>query len=128
MTKKKRAVKKKAAKKTARKSGRKKKAAKRDLRRPPGYKRRPGSGLLVPTDSSLGSDEIVPPSLMMKGMAEAKKQMKELIYEVSDNVGDIGQVSQMEFEASFNADGKFLGFGVGGAATIKISVDLTDQS
>jgi hypothetical protein len=125
MAKKKRSAKKsvryKSAKKKGRKKGAKRKAAKRKVHRPePGFKRRRKTGIFVPV--SYDDGEVVKPSLIEKGIAEAKSQIRDVFYDMAEALGDDFYVKGMELEVSFNADGKFLGLGVGGATSIKVSV------
>jgi hypothetical protein len=81
MAKKRRAAKKKAGKKTAKKRGARK--AKRKVHRPePGYRRRHGTGIFVPT--SYDDGKVVKPSRISQGIAEAQAQMREMFYRFSE--------------------------------------------
>lgn len=60
--------------------------------------------------------------LNSKGITDAKKKIKRMLFEFADSLGDDFDVEGIEVEASFNADGKFLGFGAGGAVNMKIRV------
>lgn len=112
----------KAAKKTTKKVARKKivrrPAAKRRVlkRLPPGYKVTPGGKVLVPGGS------VVEPSQLRKGITKAKDEINDLIQEVIDTSTAEYDIHEIEFAASFSADGKFMGIGVGGAATITFRI------
>lgn len=104
-------------KKAARRTGgagptRKRKTAKKKAV-PPGYAKR-SSGLLVP-----GNQVPVAPAKIKSGLSRARKEIDGLIKALSD-MTDGYSVSEIELAASFSADGKFLGIGVGGATTITI--------
>jgi hypothetical protein len=122
---KKRGAKKKGAKKTAKKKGVKKKAAKKKAKKIPGYSRQKGSGLFVPTDIADGETGIVRPSLMEKGIGEAKRRMKDMLHEMSDIDGV--QIKSADFQVSLSAKGEFLGFGGGGATSITLHVDIDEE-
>jgi len=77
------------------------------------YKPRP-SGILLPPNIEL---KPVAPDKIKKGIGLAKKQIRELIVEI-DDLTDGFVVHEIECALSFSVDGKFVGIGVGGAATI----------
>ncbi len=104
---------KKATKKVARKSAVKKAAIQRI---PSGYVLNPGTKLLVPSSTA------VKPSKMKAGLAKAKDDINELIQEIVDIGTTDYEISEIEFAASFNAEGKFLGIGVGGSATVTFRI------
>ncbi len=64
----------------------------------------------------------VPGSKLRAGFKRARKEIDAVVEEMTDSLKGDFHISQIELSASFNADGKFLGFGVGGAATIKITI------
>ena len=64
----------------------------------------------------------VPPNKICKGLSKAKKEISQLIEEIVSTMSDEYSISEMELSASFNAEGKFLGIGVGGATSITIRV------
>jgi hypothetical protein len=109
-------VKKKAARKRAvpTRAVAKKKVAKKKI---PGYVKS-GSGLFVPPELAT----VVPPSKLRKGFAKAKDEINGIIDEIIDTMTEDYVISEIEINASFSADGKFMGIGVGGAASIKIKV------
>src|SRR5690606_3855127 len=107
---------KKAIKKAARKKAARRPAAKRIKRLPPGYKISAGGKLAVPIDA------VVEPSQLRKGITKAKDEINDLIQEVIDTSTADYDIHEIEFAASFSADGKFMGIGVGGAATITFRI------
>jgi len=64
----------------------------------------------------------VPAGKLMEGFEKAKSQIKRMTKEIVSTMKQDYIISEIELSASFNADGKFMGFGVGGAATIKIKI------
>ena len=109
---------KKAAKKPAVKKAAKKFAAKKAVlpRVPSGYVLKPGTKLVIPSSS------VVEPSKMRAGLAKAKDEIDGLIQEIVDISTSDYEISEIEFAASFSADGKFLGVGVGGSATVTFRI------
>jgi hypothetical protein len=86
-------------------------------KRPPGYVYTE-SGLVVPE----GSVDLVAAGKLSQGMARATKEIRRLVDTVVEDLSGTADVQEIELEASFSADGKFLGFGVGGAVTVRISI------
>jgi hypothetical protein len=82
---------------------------------PEGYTRR-SSGLLVPAEAT----KLVEPSKLQKGLRDAHRAIGDLLAELAKSIGGDYAVTEIELAASFNADGKFLGLGVGGAATVTV--------
>lgn len=76
------------------------------------------AGLLVPYHLH----KPVPAGKLMEGFEKAKSQIKRMTKEIVSTMNQDYIISEIELSASFNADGKFMGFGVGGAATIKIKI------
>lgn len=130
-------VKRKTPRKTAKKktpagsrkkpSGRpgKKKPARRKTQRAAGKRQRlplgyleSAGGLLIPAKMS---EEMtpVPPAKIRSGLSKARTEIQKLMEALSELTEGYA-VSEIELAASFNADGKFLGIGVGGATTIKV--------
>jgi len=92
-------------------------ARRRVIRRlPPGYSVSPGGKLLVPGGA------VVEPGQLRKGITRAKDEINDLIQEVIDTSASDYDIHEIEFAASFSADGKFMGIGVGGAATITFRI------
>jgi hypothetical protein len=113
-------TKKKAAKRRPRKKperAKKTPAARRGRKVPLGYLQSAG-GLLIPAKMS---EEVtpVPPEKIRSGLSKARDEIKKLMEALSE-LTEGYTVSEIELAASFNADGKFLGIGVGGATTIKV--------
>ena len=108
---------KKASKKTAsKKKASKKKASKKKVasKKATGYITTRG-GILVPNQLS----EPVSTAKIRSGISKAKDEIRRLIDDLSE-LTDGFEVSEIELAASFSAEGKFLGIGVGGATTIAI--------
>lgn len=81
-----------------------------------GYKRNKG-GIYVRTGS------IVEPTAIKKGLEKAKEQLRSMIDEFSQVlILDGHTISEIELSVSFDASGKFLGVGIGGATSIKIKI------
>lgn len=122
-----------ASKKKAPKRGGKKKSvsrrrktpARRSKRVPLGYLQSAG-GLLIPAKVS---EQVtpVPPEKIRSGLSKARTEIKKLMEALSE-LTEGYTVSEIELAASFNADGKFLGIGVGGATTIKVRFRPEDDS
>lgn len=75
-------------------------------------------GLLIP--ARIGEEVMpVPPAKIRSGLSKARDEIKKLMEALSE-LTEGYTVSEIELAASFNADGKFLGIGVGGATTIKV--------
>ena len=105
---------KRVSKKTATRKTAKRKTAKRKIGSNPSGYSTSGGGLLIPKDH-----KPVPPKKIESGISKAKKEIESLMESLSD-LTDGYQVAEIELAASFSADGKFLGIGVGGATTISI--------
>jgi hypothetical protein len=83
----------------------------------PGFARN-NSGIFVPDDYV----KIVPASKLRQGFIKAKKEIEQIVKDIITTMTDDYGITEIELNASFNADGKFMGFGVGGAASIKIKI------
>ena len=93
----------------------KRKATKRrmvDLWSDDDFHRDARSGLYVP----------VPASKMRKGIKKAQDEIRGMIREIAALMTDDFAITEIELTAGFNADGKFMGFGIGGDASIKIKI------
>ena len=113
----------------ARKKAAKRRAGKKPVRRkkipsarkgkavPFGYLEGSG-GLLIPAKLS---EKVTPvaPAKIRSGLSKARTEIQKLMEELGE-LTEGYTVSEIELAASFNADGKFLGIGVGGATTIKV--------
>ncbi|MGB3270281.1 MAG: hypothetical protein WBA65_10070 [Rhodanobacter sp.] len=114
---KKAAMKKPVTKKAAAKRAVVKKAAATRLKPiPAGYVLKAGTKLMVPSTS------VVEPSKIRKGLAKAKDEIDGLIQEIVDISTTEYEIAEIEFAASFSADGKFMGVGVGGSATVTFRI------
>lgn len=92
------------------------KAAAYDFITPPGYLKS-NTGILVPIPKN-----VVPASKLKKGVGDAKRYMEDILGDFLQTMGEDYEIAEIELSASFSADGKFLGFGVGGDASIKLKV------
>ncbi len=122
------ASKKKAPKRGGKKkpvSRRKKTPARRSKRVPLGYLQSAG-GLLIPA-KVIEQLTPVPPDKIRSGLSKARTEIQKLMEALSE-LTEGYTVSEIELAASFNADGKFLGIGVGGATTIKVRFRPEDDS
>jgi hypothetical protein len=103
---------------------RKKPAVRRGETVPLGYLHSAG-GLLIPAKLS---EQVIPvaPAKIRSGLSKARDEIKKLMEALSE-LTEGYTVSEIELAASFNADGKFLGIGVGGATTIKVRFRPDDE-
>ena len=74
------------------------------------------AGVLVPVGTP------IKPSKLKTGFSKAKKEIDGLADEMISSMNGDYEIKEIELSASFSADGKFLGIGVGGAATIKVKI------
>ena len=88
-------------------------------RRLPGHLLTAG-GILVP--ERLISGTPVKADKLKDGIGAANKKISELVQEIVDTSTTDYTISEIELTASFNADGKFMGFGVGGEVSIVIKI------
>lgn len=107
------------AKKGAR--GTPKKAAKIVQPMPSGFRMSQSSHLIVP-ETKLSSSNAIPASKLKRGLVTARRQLDETLSDILHNLTGDYEIAEIKLNASFSADGKFLGFGVGGAMTIEITV------
>ncbi len=98
-------------------TGKRKPPSKKAQKLPLGYLQSAG-GLLIPAKVT---EEVtpVPPAKIRSGLSKARNEIKKLMEALSE-LTEGYTVAEIELAASFNADGKFLGIGVGGATTIKV--------
>ena len=75
-------------------------------------------GIIVPTRTI----RPIPTSKLKEGVETAKTEIKKMIDEVASILTTEYDIKEIELEVSFNASGKFIGFGAGGAASIKIKI------
>ena len=76
------------------------------------------SQLLVPVQRNAP----VPAGKLRQGMRDVKRQIDETLNDLIESLAGNYEIKEIKLVASFNADGKFLGFGVGGAASIEITI------
>ncbi len=108
-----------ARRKPAKRPSKKKSKKKKVSKAPSGYRRNPLGEVLIPDGDSI--DTIVPPSKIMGGFEQAQKEIKNLLDSMTEFAEDY-EVAEISLSVSFSADGKFLGFGVGGATSMKIKL------
>jgi len=68
---------------------------------------------------------LVPANKLEKGIHDAKNHLSSIIRELADLATKDFEIDSVTLEIGFSADGKFMGFGVGGTTTIKITVKPT---
>jgi hypothetical protein len=78
---------------------------------------RTSSGLLVRLPG-----EVVPANKIKKGLSDARRQLEDTISDFIRSFGNDYEIAEIELMASFSADGKFLGIGPGGAASITLRI------
>lgn len=93
------------------------------LKPPPGFTQSPTSRLLTPALAR----EPVKPTKLRQGIAEAKRQLDETLDEIVRTMTGDYKIKEIKLVASFSADGKFMGFGVGGAASMEITICPSDD-
>ena len=76
------------------------------------------NGLFIPQDMF----KPVPLSKIQKGFEQAKKDIIKFVNNLQLLMSGNSSIKEIELTASFNAEGKFLGFGVGGAVSITIKL------
>ena len=64
----------------------------------------------------------VPSSRLKSGFKKARKEIEAILDEIAATMTQDYSISEIELVASFSADGKFMGIGVGGAASIKFKI------
>ena len=64
----------------------------------------------------------VPSSKIRLGLVEARRQIDETLNEIVSVMTEPYSIKEIKLVASFSADGKFMGLGVGGAASIEITI------
>ena len=79
----------------------------------------------MPRENRPAAQEQVRPvsgAALKRGFARAKDEIAGVCDEISALVSYQGHIGQVELTASFNSNGEFVGFGAGGAASIKITI------
>jgi ribosomal protein L18E len=78
------------------------------------------SGLLVP--ARMEKPAIVPPNKLREGIEAAQGQIKKTLQGFAGVFTQDFEVAEIELTLSFNAEGKFLGFGGGGAMSVAVKI------
>jgi hypothetical protein len=65
----------------------------------------------------------VPPSKLRSGIKKANREIRQVLEAIDKAFSSHADVAQIEVSIGFNADGKFLGFGIGGDASIKVTIN-----
>lgn len=87
---------------------------------PPGYATNPKGFVLVPADAV--KNAVTPASKLREGLTKAQAEIRESLHEIATTLSMDFEISEIELSISFSADGKFLGFGIGGATSLKIKI------
>lgn len=88
-----------------------------------GFKIIEGGELLVPT--SFATKTIVAPNKLQAGLKASQGQIKQTLRNLTTIFTQDFEVAEIELSVGFNADGKFLGFGMGGDVSIKVKIRPT---
>lgn len=81
---------------------------------------RDANGLYLPT--VLAKPVVVPSNKLREGLEAAQGQIKKTLQGFAAVFTQEFEVSEIALTLSFNADGKFLGFGLGGAMSVSIKI------
>lgn len=84
------------------------------------------SGILIPAGNELPS--YVTTGKLQAGIESAKDQIKGTLQNIAAVFTQDFEVSEIELSVTFTADGKFLGFGTGGAMSVKVKIRPTKES
>jgi hypothetical protein len=90
---------------------------------PPGYGRH-ASGLVIPSSvitRATGGADVVSASKLRNGLQAARNEIQSIVDELVTSMDGFA-VREIKITMSFNADGKFMGFGVGGAASFEVTI------
>ena len=85
-----------------------------------GWASNPGGKILV--EEKIAKTKPIPASKLRDGIVAAQGEIKQSLQEIASLMTMDFEVSEIELSMSFSAKGEFLGFGVGGAASIKIKI------
>jgi hypothetical protein len=88
------------------------------LKIPPGHSITE-QGLIVPLQAM---SEPVPANKLYAGLAGARDEIKRVVAEFATAMTEEYNIKEIAMQISYSADGKFLGFGVGGAASITVKI------
>ena len=78
-----------------------------------------------PVHVSADSSQPIAAYKLKKGFEAAQGDILDTITTIANTLSESGNVIEVELSASFNSDGRFIGFGAGGAATMKIRISPT---
>jgi hypothetical protein len=81
------------------------------------------SGILVPDKHT--TPTVVSPGRLQAGIESAKNQIKGTLQNLAAVFTEDFEVAEIELSVTFSADGKFLGFGTGGAMSIMVRIRPT---
>lgn len=81
------------------------------------------AGLFVPAGN--GATSYVPTGKLQAGIESAKDQIKGTLQNIAAVFTQDFEVAEIELSVTFTADGKFLGFGTGGAMSVKVKIRPT---
>lgn len=84
---------------------------------PPGYNRQK-YGLIIPDSAA----KPVPASKLKAGFEKARDEIGQMIDEIVRTMKMDYYIKEIDVAISFSADGKFLGFGIGGATSMNIKI------
>lgn len=89
----------------------------------PGFRASHSGNVIIPTsfDGTFGED-VVKTSRLQAGIRKAKDDIASVIREVFEIATAEYYIESIDISLSFSADGKFMGVGVGGATSVRISV------
>lgn len=87
---------------------------------PSGWKPNPGGKILI--EEKVAKSKTVPASKLREGLSAAQDDIKQSLQEIATIMTMDFEVSEIELSMSFSAKGEFLGFGIGGAASIKVKI------
>ena len=76
-------------------------------------------GILYTRDGTINP---IPPTKFRAGFAKAKEEIERIINDLVKTMKVNDFIKEIEVTISFDADGKFLGFGIGGSASVKIKI------
>jgi len=76
-------------------------------------------GVVLPASAD---DSLVPASKLRQGLKNAKLEIQNVLGDLASMITEEYRIAEIELSASFSADGKFLGFGIGGDASIKVKI------
>ncbi len=68
----------------------------------------------------------VPVSKVQAGLHKASEQIRAMVAELAAVLTEQYRITRIELTLSFNAEGKFLGFGAGGAASVTVTIAPAD--